>query len=55
MPVILAGHTSTGTHVIIGVKLGINPLHANQHDSDFIVALSEKKSALGFMIYYQSN
>ena len=55
MPVVPAGYTSAGTHVITEVKLGINPIRANQHDSDFILVLSDQKSAIGFMIHDRSN
>ena len=55
MPVLAAGYTSVGTHVIADVKLGINPKYGNQRDSDFYILLSDGTDATGFLVPDRSN
>ena len=48
-------YATASYHVIANVKLGINPIYANTHDSDFLAVLSNGENATGFLIPDHSN
>ena len=55
VPLLPAGYTSAGTHVIAKVKLGIDSSYANTHDSDFYLVLSDGYNATGFTVQDRMN